>query len=282
MIKATKLAKSYGNVLALYGIDLEIGTEVFGLLGPNGAGKTTFIRIIATLLPPTSGQATVFGYDVVRERIPIRKMLGYLPQEFGAYPKLTGREYLEYIAALKGIRRPKEQIEALLSQFGLTQVARRRVTSYSGGMLRRLGIAQALLGNPKVLLVDEPTGGLDPEERVKFREFLMGLRGDRVVVLSTHLVEDVAMACDHLAVLHQGRIKFHGTPRELIQAFQGKVYEIEVLETEVKGKLAALGERVLTTQRRDANRAVRVLGEIDGGKPVTPTLEDAYLALLRS
>ena len=282
MIKTEALTKHYGNVQALKEVDLEIGTEVFGLLGPNGAGKTTFIRIIATLLPPTSGRATVFDYDVVHQRIPIRKMLGYLPQEFGAYPKLTGREYLEYIACLKGIRRPKEQIDALLSQFGLTQVARRRVTSYSGGMLRRLGIAQALLGNPKVLLVDEPTGGLDPEERVKFREFLMGLRGDRVVVLSTHLVEDVAMACDHLAVLHQGQIKFHGTPWELIQAFQGKVYEIEVPETEVKEKLAALGERVLTTQRRDANRAVRVLGEVEGGRPITPSLEDAYLALLRS
>jgi ABC-type multidrug transport system ATPase subunit len=282
VIKAEALTKYYGIVQALAGVDLEIGTEVFGLLGPNGAGKTTFIRIIATLLPPTFGKATVFGHDVVHDRLPIRKMLGYLPQEFGAYPKLTGREYLEYIAGLKGVRRPKEQIEALLSQFGLMQVARRRVTSYSGGMLKRLGIAQALLGNPKVLLVDEPTGGLDPEERVKFREFLMGLRGDRVVVLSTHLVEDVAMACDHLAVLYQGRIKFYGTPRELIQAFQGKVYEIEVPETEVKEKLAALGEQVLTTQRRDANRAIRILGQIEGGCPITPSLEDAYLALLRS
>ncbi len=131
-------------------------------------------------------------------------------------------------------------------------------------------------------MVDEPTGGLDPEERVRFRELLMGLRGDRVVVLSTHLVEDVAMACDHLAVLHQGRIRYRGTPRDLIQAYQGKVYEVEVPETEVKEKLSAWGDRVLTTQRRDANRAVLVLGEVEGGRPVTPSLEDAYLALLRS
>jgi|Deesub1362A_J573_1020465.scaffolds.fasta_scaffold04933_3 ABC-type multidrug transport system ATPase subunit len=282
MIKAEGLAKHYGQVRALRGIDLEIRAEVFGLLGPNGAGKTTFIRIIATLLPPTSGKATVLGYDVVRDRIPIRKILGYLPQEYGAYPKLTGREYLEYIAILKEIRRPKKQIEALLSQFHLTEVAKRRVTSYSGGMLRRLGIAQALLGNPKVLLVDEPTGGLDPEERVRFREFLMGLGGDRVVVLSTHLVEDVAMACERLAVLSQGEIAYQGTTRGLIQLFQGKVYEVEVPEEEVKERLTAWGKRVLTTKREDAGRTVRMLGEIEGGRPVTPSLEDAYLALIRS
>lgn len=282
MIEATGLTKNYGNVWALRGIDLAIGTEVFGLLGPNGAGKTTFIKIIATLLPPTSGRATVFGHDVVHDRIPIRKMLGYLPQEYGAYPKLSGREYLEYIAYLKGIRRPKQEIEGLLSQFHLTDVARRRVTSYSGGMLRRLGIAQALLGTPKALLVDEPTGGLDPEERVRFREFLMGLGGERIVVLSTHLVEDVAMTCDHLAVLHQGEIRYFGTPRALIQTYQGKVYEVEVPEEEVKERISTWGERVLTTQRRDAGRAVRVLGEIEGGRPVTPSLEDAYLALIRS
>lgn len=282
MIKVEKLAKNYGSVQALKGIDLEIGREVFGLLGPNGAGKTTFIRIIATLLPPSSGRATVFGHDVVRDRIAIRKMLGYLPQEYGAYPKLTGWEYMEYVAALKGIRRPKKQIEELLSQFHLTEVARRKVTSYSGGMLRRLGIAQALLGDPKVLLVDEPTGGLDPEERVRFRDFLMGLSGDRVVVLSTHLVEDVAMTCERLAVLNAGEIRYFGPPRELIQLYQGKVYEVEIPEEEVKEKLSGWGERVLTTQRRDGKRAIHVLGEVEGGRPVTPSLEDAYLALIRS
>jgi len=282
MIKAEGLAKHYGETRALRGIDLEIGTGVFGLLGPNGAGKTTFIRIIATLLPPTSGRATVFGHDVVHDKIPIRKMLGYLPQEYGAYPKLTGWEYLEYIAILKGIRHPKRQIEELLAQFHLTEVAKRRVTSYSGGMLRRLGIAQALLGDPKVLLVDEPTGGLDPEERVRFRELLMGLGGERIVVLSTHVVEDVAMVCDRLAVLKEGEIAYQGTTRGLIQLFQGRVYEVEVPEEEVKEKLTAWGERVLTTKREGASRAVRVLDEVKGGRPVTPSLEDAYLALIRS
>jgi ABC-type multidrug transport system ATPase subunit len=282
VIEAKELTKNYGAIQALRGVELEIETEVFGLLGPNGAGKTTFLRIIATLLPPTSGKASVFGHDVVHDRLPIRRMLGYLPQEYGAYPKLTGREYLAYIAALKGIRRPNDEIERVLSQFGVAQVARRRATSYSGGMLRRLGIAQAVLGNPKVLLVDEPTSGLDPEERVRFREFLMGLAGERVVVLSTHLVEDVAMACDHLAVLNCGEMRYFGTPRELIQIFQGKVYEVEVPDGEVVEALPAWGERVLTTQRRDGGRAVRVLGAIEGGRSVTPSLEDAYLALIRS
>lgn len=188
---------------------------MFGLLGPNGAGKTTLIRILATVLAPTAGTARVFGHDVVRQRLPIRRMLGYLPQEFGAYPKLTGREYLEYIAGLKELRRPQVQIEELLGRFGLKGVAHRRVTSYSGGMLRRLGIAQALLGSPKVLLVDEPTAGLDPEERVRLRDHLIQLGQDRIVLLSTHIVEDVAMTCSHLAVLHRGEVRFSGKPGSL-------------------------------------------------------------------
>lgn len=282
MIEAKKLTKNYEKIRALRGIDLFVEKGVFGLLGPNGAGKTTFIRIIGTVLPPTSGEAKVFGYDVVRQRVQIRKMLGYLPQDFGAYPKLTGREYLAYIAALKGIRRPQKQIEALLDQFGLTDAAGRRVTSYSGGMLRRLGIAQALLGEPKLLLIDEPTAGLDPEERVRFREYLMGLGSHRVIVLSTHLVEDVAMVCDHLAILHEGRLCFYGTPGELISKFHGLIYQLEVPEEKVKEQLAALGSRILTMQRSDTGRVIRVLGEVPGAHIVTPSLEDAYLALLRS
>ena len=282
MIKADKLTKKYGRIAALRGITVAVENGVFGLLGPNGAGKTTFIRIMTTLLPPSLGKATVFDHDVVHDRIAIRKMLGYLPQEFGAYPKLSGREYLEYIAALKEIRRPRKQIDAILAQFHLSDVARRRVTGYSGGMLRRLGIAQSLLGNPKVLLVDEPTGGLDPEERVRFRDFLMGLSGDRIVVLSTHLVEDVAMACERLAVLRGGKILYQGTVNGLLELYKGTVYEVEIAEEGLKGKLEALGKRVLTTKRVDNGRAVRLLGKVEGARPVTPSLEDAYLALIRS
>jgi len=282
LIKAEKLSKNYGQVQALREVDLRLENEVFGLLGPNGAGKTTFIRILATLLPPSSGQATVFGHDVLHDRIAIRKILGYLPQEFGAYPKFTGREYLQYIAALKGIKRPKAEIERLLSQFNLTDVARRQTKVFSGGMLRRLGIAQALLGNPKLLLVDEPTGGLDPEERARFRDFLMELTDDRLVLLSTHLVEDIAMTCRRLAVLKQGQIAYQGPVSALIELYAGKVHEVEVSETKLKERLAEWKERVLTTRQQDGGRVVRLLGDVDGGQAVTPSLEDAYLALVRS
>jgi len=282
LIKVEKLSKNYGQVQALREIDLRLENEVFGLLGPNGAGKTTFIRILATLLPPSSGQATVFGHDVLHDRIAIRKILGYLPQEFGAYPKFTGREYLQYIAALKGIKRPNAEIERLLSQFNLTDVARRQTKVFSGGMLRRLGIAQALLGNPKLLLVDEPTGGLDPEERARFRDFLMELTDDRLVLLSTHLVEDIAMTCRRLAVLKQGQIAYQGPVSALIELYAGKVHEVEVSETKLKERLAEWKERVLTTRQQDGGRVVRLLGDVDGGQAVTPSLEDAYLALVRS
>ena len=282
MILLERLSKDYGSVRALRKTDLQIDQGVFGLLGPNGAGKTTLIRMAATTLPPTAGSVTVCGHDTMREPLAIRKMLGYLPQDFGAYPKLKGSEYLEYIAILKNLRRPKTQIDALLSQFNLTDVARRRVTTYSGGTLRRLGIAQALLGSPRVLLIDEPTSGLDPEERVRFREFLMNLGSDRIVVLSTHFVEDVAMTCDHLGVLDHGELRYHGTPRALIEVYEHKIFEVTIPDEEVKEKLDAWGQRVLSTRREADGRAVRLLGEVEGGRKVIPSLEDAYLALLRT
>jgi len=282
LILLERLSKDYGSVRALRKTDLQINQGVFGLLGPNGAGKTTLIRMAATTLPPTAGSVTVCGHDTMREPLAIRKMLGYLPQDFGAYPKLKGSEYLEYIAILKNLRRPKTQINALLSQFNLTDVARRWVTTYSGGTLRRLGIAQALLGSPRVLLIDEPTSGLDPEERVRFREFLMNLGSDRIVVLSTHFVEDVAMTCDYLGVLDHGELRYHGTPRALIAVYEHKIFEVTIPDEEVKEKLDAWGQRVLSTRREADGRAVRLLGEVEGGREVIPSLEDAYLALLRT
>ena len=176
MIKLSGLSKRYRSVRALDRLDLTIDRGIFGLLGPNGAGKTTLMRILATLLAPTSGVATVFGHDVVRARLPIRKLLGYLPQEFGGYPDFSGRGYLEYIAALKGMRRPKQRIETVLEQVRLVDVARRKTKAYSGGMLRRLGIAQALLSDPQLLIVDEPTSGLDPEERSRFKNLLQAVQ----------------------------------------------------------------------------------------------------------
>ncbi len=282
MIRLEGIGRRFRDVRALDAVTLEIHPGVIGLLGPNGAGKSTFIRILATSLPPTAGTATVYGYDTVEDRIAIRRMLGYLPQDYGAYPKLTGQEYLRYIAILKGFRRPAKRIAQLLSQLRLDEVARRRVTSYSGGMLKRLGIAQALLGNPTVLLVDEPTGGLDPEERVRFREFLMSIKRDRVVVLSTHLVEDIAVACEQLAVLHEGTLRYHGTPRGLMQLYEGEIHEVEVPEDEVEETFTVWGRRVLSTRRDAAARTVRIVGKVSGGRSVCPTLEDAYLALIRS
>ena len=281
-MRLEQLGKTYGTVRALKSVDLEINCGVFGLLGPNGAGKTTLIRIVATVIRPTSGSASVFETDLLRHPMQVRKILGYLPQDYGAYPQLSGREYLEYIAMLKHVRRPRQQIEDLLDRFNLSDVAARRVHGYSGGMLRRIGIAQALLGDPRLLLVDEPTGGLDPEERTRFRDFLMDLGKGRVVLLSTHLVEDIAMTCDRLAILHAGALRFAGSRSQLLQQFEGRVSEILVHEKEINTKTAEWGSRVLSTQRVAEGRRVRVLGDVPGGRHVTPRLEDAYLGIVRS
>jgi len=281
VIRLEGVGKTYGAIRALQDIDLEIDCGVFGLLGPNGAGKTTLIRIVATILPPTSGSASLFGIDLLRNPMEARKILGYLPQDNGAYPRLSGREYLEYIALLKHVPKPNRQIEDLLHRFNLADVGGRRLRGYSGGMLRRIGIAQALLGDPKVLLVDEPTSGLDPEERARFRDLLMELGSGRSVILSTHLVEDIAMTCDRLAILHGGCLRFHGSPQELVQTFEGKITEIVLREEDVQEHLSSWGDRILSTQRTIEGRTVRVLGDVDGGHPVSPSLEDAYLGSVR-
>ena len=282
MIRIDAVSKAYGAIDALRAVSLEIAPGVFGLVGPNGAGKTTLLRIIATLVPPSSGAVSAFGIDILRDPLAVRAMLGYLPQEYGAYPQLSGREYLEYIALLKRIPRPARQIQELLDRFNLDDVAHRRVRTYSGGMLRRIGIAQALLGDPRLLLVDEPTGGLDPEERARFRDFLMDLGAGRVVVLSTHLVEDIAATCDHLSILHRGTLRYLGTPSQLLQAYEGRIYEISVDEASAKERLEEWGPRVLTTQRAPQGRLIRLLDEVVDGRPVSASLEDAYLACVRS
>ncbi len=275
--------KWFGDFQALRDISFSVkAKEVVVIIGPSGSGKSTLIRIAATTLPPSRGSMTVCGHDPVRDPVAIRRILGYLPQDFGAYPKLKGREYLEYVAILKNLRHPRTQIEALLSQFGLTDVAARRVTTYSGGMLRRLGVAQALLGEPRVLLIDEPTSGLDPEERARFREFLMDLGGSRIVVLSTHFVEDVAATCDQLGILDRGNLCYHGAPRELIERFRGTIFEVSVPEPEAAEKTEAWGQSMLTSRRDADARIVRLTEEVEGSHEVAPTLEDAYLALLRS
>ena len=232
MIELTNLTKTYrGKVQALRGVSLNIGPGMFGLVGPNGAGKTTLMRILAGLVRPTAGSARVLGHDVTRQagKMAVKTALGYLPQELGLYPDLTAREFLDYIAALKGLTDTaarRRQIDELLDCVGLADVAGRRLKTYSGGMKRRVGIAQALLGAPRLLIVDEPTAGLDPEERVRLRNLLAEMSGRCTIILSTHIVEDVSQSCSDLAILAAGQVLYRGSPRDLIAAARGKVWLI--------------------------------------------------------
>ena len=224
-----ELTKRYGNVTALDHVDLDLGPGVTGLLGPNGAGKTTLIRVLATLLAPTSGRISIDGLDPSdpKERLGIRRRLGYLPQDLGLYPRFTAFEFVDYIAILKemkdrGARHRK--VRAALEAVGIEDLATRRIKTLSGGMARRVGIAQALVADPDLLLLDEPTVGLDPEQRARFRELIAGLGQGRQVLLSTHLVEDVAAICTSVVVMWEGRVLFHGTPQALRAQADGRVW----------------------------------------------------------
>src|SRR5260370_20456541 len=228
-IEIGRLNKVYrGGIHALNDVDLTIPSGMFGLLGPNGAGKTTLMRILAGILRPTSGTLQIGEYDGNTEkgRTNVKRMLGYLPQDLGVYPDLSAREFLDYIGILKGMdeRKTRQQrVNELLEVVDLTSVANRKLKTYSGGMKRRIGIAQALLNDPKFLIVDEPTAGLDPEEPIRFRNLLSDLAGDRSVLLSTHIVEDIAQTCRNLAIMKNGSVIFRGTTADFITAMRGKV-----------------------------------------------------------
>src|SRR5882672_8721731 len=217
MLEVRSLVKIYpGPVTALAGVELDIPPGMFGLLGPNGAGKSTFMKILAGLLEPTSGSVTLDGHDVVKDPQWLRERLGYLPQEFGFYPQLSGEAMLTHLLRLKGVTAPgglKALVRQLLERVNLTHAARRPVKSYSGGMRQRLGIAQAVAGDPRLVIVDEPTAGLDPEERLRFYHLLAELAQDRTVILSTHIVEDVAVLCPRFAVIRAGKLVALTTPR---------------------------------------------------------------------
>ena len=231
-IQIRNLYKIYsGSKPALDTINLDIGSGLFGLLGPNGAGKTTLMRILVTLMKPSSGTVLINDMDLQKERKEIRKMLGYLPQEFSTFPRVKTWEFLDYSSRLAGITSVSERantVDKFLEQVGLFDVRDRLASKLSGGMKRRLGIAQALIGNPKVLVVDEPTTGLDPEERIRFRNLLTQMgQEERIIILSTHIVGDISSTCNDMALLVEGRVGFQGQPGELIKQAAGSVFEID-------------------------------------------------------
>ncbi len=274
----------HGGVYALNNVDLTIPPGMFGLLGPNGAGKTTLMRILAGIVRPTSGTIRIGAHDgdTERGRTAVKRMLGYLPQDFGVYPDLNAREFLDYIAILKGLRDRTlrhKRIEALLEIVSLTQVANRKLKTYSGGMKRRIGIAQALLNDPALLIVDEPTAGLDPEERIRFRNLLSELGGNRTVLLSTHIVEDIAQTCQRLAVLKDGHLIFQGTTVAAMREAQGKVWIITTSGYKPEGNFT-----VVATLHMGTTAQYRVVGDPSpeaAAVPAEPTLEDTYVWLMR-
>ena len=274
------------GVQALDGVDLEVQAGLFGLLGPNGAGKTTLMRILTTLLKPTGGTARVFGHDVVRDAGQVRSMLGYLPQDFQTYDQLKAWEVLDYYAILNGMTDRKQRrarIEEVLALVGLADKRNQRAGQFSGGMYRRLGVAQALLTNARLLIFDEPTAGLDPAQRVRFRNFLGELSRDRIVILSTHIVADIGSVCDKLAVLNHGQVEFLGKCRQLADRAEGKVWQVCVDDAQYE---ELRSEYAITSMiDTDHGLQLRLLSEAQNDpdwQSVVPTLEDAYLWLVNS
>ena len=283
MLKLTieGVAKIYkGRVSALRDFSLEVGPGILGLLGPNGAGKSTLMRILATITGATGGTVTWNGTDIARSPDTLRAVLGYLPQDFGIYPNLNAVEFLEYLAAAKGLDRgsARQRIDELLQVVNLVEARKRPLGGYSGGMKQRVGIAQALLNDPQLLIVDEPTAGLDPEERVRFRNLLSELAGERIVILSTHIVSDVEASATSIALISQGRLVIHDSPEALLRSVDGRVWEVVVPSAD----LPAVRQRYLTSSaiHRSDGVHVRLVAETAPARSAiaaVPTLEDAYL-----
>jgi ABC-type multidrug transport system, ATPase component len=279
------VSKKYGKHEALHDINLNIQEGMFGLLGPNGAGKTTLLRILGTLLQPSSGQITIGEYNLNKtgDRKAIRNYLGYLPQEAGFYPDLTGREFLDYMGLLKRLydrSARRKQISELLDVVSLSSVADHKVKTYSGGMKRRLGIAQALLGDPRLLIVDEPTSGLDPEERIRLRTLLTGLAHGRIVILSTHVVEDISQTCEYVGMLNKGNVAYYGRVRDLTALARDHVWQFTV-DTNY---IPPADQHVIAIVPQAEGTLYRVVGPTPTGnirnlQSVPPTLEDAYVWL---
>jgi len=272
------------GVDVLSGLNLQLAPGIVGLLGPNGAGKSTLMRLLATLTRPSEGRICWQGIDTAKQPDPLRRTLGYLPQEFGVYPALSAREFLDYMAAVKGLPRSETstRVAHCLEQVGLTEAADRALGEFSGGMRQRVGVAQALLNDPKLLIVDEPTVGLDPDERLRFRSLLTELASDRLVILSTHIVSDIEASAGVLVVLDSGRLRYHGSAEQLMARAQGQVWDWVVPSAQI----AQLRNeyRVSAALHRVDGVQLRVIAENAPSADATaaqPTLEDAYL-LLRS
>ena len=283
-LQIEQVAKQYrGNNWGLHDVSLRLEPGVVGLLGPNGAGKTTLMNILATITRPTGGRVLWNGVDIARKPDDLRQVLGYLPQDFGVYPHLNALEFLHYMAAIKGLNRRTAQarIESLLGVVGLTAAAKRRLGGYSGGMKQRVGIAQALLNDPQLLIVDEPTVGLDPEERNRFRQLIADLAGDRIIILSTHIVGDIEASATEIAILSQGQLRQHTTPEALLRAVEGRVWEWVAPAAD----LPQVRQRYLVSsaiRRSDGVhvRLVSVRPPAAAARLVAPTLEDAYLGAI--
>ena len=285
-LRIENLSKQYPNgAKALQDVSLTIPLGMFGLLGPNGAGKSTLMRTLATLQEPDSGRAFLGEIDMLRQKDEVRKVLGYLPQEFGLYPKVTAEALLTHFASLKGIGTPKERRElvlALLQQTNLYEQRNQLLGTFSGGMKQRFGIAQALLGNPRLIIVDEPTAGLDPEERVRFHNLLSAIGENIIVILSTHIVSDVSDLCRNMAIIHQGKVMVAGDPLTLVHELEGMVWRKSIEPAE----LPAARERyqVISTHLFGGRNIVHVFSpeRPDASfEPVTPDLEDLYFATFK-
>ena len=288
MLKINNLSHTYPNgTRALDAVNLDIPAGMFGLLGPNGAGKSSLMRCLATLQVPTEGHIRFGDLDVLAQPEALRATLGYLPQDFGVYPRVSAEDLLDHLAVLKGIAargERRETVEALLRQVNLWEVRKKAVAGYSGGMRQRFGIAQALIGNPRLIIVDEPTAGLDPEERNRFNNLLSEIGEQVVVILSTHIVDDVTDLCPRTAILVGGRIVESGTPGALISSLEGRIWQLDI----DKSELSAARERhaVIATRLRAGRTVIRVLSDAPGPSPgggfssVPASLEDVYFATL--
>jgi ABC-2 type transport system ATP-binding protein len=280
------VSKRYaGQRWGLRDMSLELRPGVAGLLGPNGAGKSTLMRILATVTRPTAGRVLWNGQDIAKSPDELRKVLGYLPQDFGVYPHLTAMEFLQYLAAVKGLdaSSARKRIDELLAVVNLGEARDRPLGGFSGGMKQRVGIAQALLNDPQLLIVDEPTAGLDPEERVRFRNLLSELSGERIVILSTHIVSDVEAVATDIAVLAEGSLITHATPENLLRSVEGKVWEWVVASADLPA--ARQKFQISGSLRRPDGVQVRIVATerpAADAVPATPTIEDAYLHCITS